>query len=411
MMKILHTSDWHLGQTFYDYDRTAEQQDMLRQITEVVRNEQPDAMVVCGDVFHTGNPSSKAVEMYNRALLEMHEACPTMQIVVTAGNHDSASRLVVNNDLWDYFRVTVVGNIARKQDSNRTPDYERHIVTVCGNNGVAKGFIAAVPHCYESNFPAENPDLQREERMAAYFHGLSERIKEQNPGGLPVVLMAHLAVSGSDFSGHDNIGGMETRDLAVFGNGYDYVALGHIHTPQDVSERVRYCGTPIPVNFGERFEHSVSIVNLETGEKPVVKTHKIRNIIPLHDFPATPHPFAEVLEKIKDYPADELCYLRLMIKVDETMTPLADTLVAEAIKEKLCRVCRIQTFCEEAPSSQSKTTTVSLTGIELKTKTPLEVAEMFFKMKGIKISDRQREMIQQATIIAEQNKKEDNNEA
>mgnify|MGYP000320360227 CR=1 FL=1 len=92
-MKILHTSDWHLGHTLYNYDRTAEQQAFLRQLTRIVTEEQPDAMVVSGDIYHYSSPAAATQKMYTDAMLNIHQACPGMAIVVTAGNHDSSSKL------------------------------------------------------------------------------------------------------------------------------------------------------------------------------------------------------------------------------------------------------------------------------------------------------------------------------
>ena len=425
-MKILHTSDWHLGQVFHDYDRSEEQRDMLRQITDIVTTEQPDALVVSGDVFHTGSPSSTALEMYNEAILGMHEACPQMQIVVTAGNHDSAARLVVNNSLWEHFNVSVIGHVAKHKDENRTPDYEPHVIKVCDNNKNVLGYIAAIPHCYESNFPTENPELQRKERMTAYFEELNEYVKSVNTEGLPTVLMAHMAVTGCDFAGHDMIGGMECKDADVLGSGYDYVALGHIHTPQNINERVRYCGTPIPVNFGEKFEHSVSIVTLEKGEKPVVETKAIKNLIPLHDFPTQlpdadvkeeeldekhrPLPFNEVLDKLREFDPDKRCYLRLIVKVDDTLSPLANAQIAEVVKGKKCRYCLIKPFIYKKDKDEAEAKRqVKLDVGSLKEKSPLDIAQMFFAMKGLELTDTKAEMIRISTEKAEQNTKEDNN--
>lgn len=423
-MKILHTSDWHLGQVFYDYDRSEEQRDMLCQITDIVAAEQPDALVVSGDLFHTGSPSSAAVEMYNKALLAMHSACPTMHIVVTAGNHDSAARLVVSNDLWAHFNVNVIGHVAKFKDQNLAPNYEPHLIKVCNKNGNTVGYIVGIPHCYESNYPTLDPNLQRKERAIAYYEGLAEYVKSVNTDNLPVVLMAHMAINGCDYAGHDVIGGMESRDATIFGKGYDYVALGHIHTPQNINERVRYCGTPIPVNFGEKFEHSVSIVTIEKDKTPIIETKTIKNLIPLHDFPTQlpapdaleeeldevhrPLPFNEVLEKLRMFDPDKQCYLRLVVKVDDTLSPLANAQILDAIKDKKCRYCLIKPFMYKKEKERVELSSKVNIGVDsLREKTPLEIAKLFFAMKGMELTASKEQMINDATIIAEQNKKED----
>ncbi len=115
-MKLLHTSDWHLGHSLYNFDRTAEQQAFLKQLTEAVRTHRPDALLISGDVYHYSSPSASTQRMYTDAILAIHDACPTMQIIVTAGNHDSSSRLEIDSNLWKHFRVHVIGSIDRKDN-------------------------------------------------------------------------------------------------------------------------------------------------------------------------------------------------------------------------------------------------------------------------------------------------------
>lgn len=416
-MKIIHTSDWHLGQAFYNYDRSDEHKDMLRQIVEIVGKEQPDALLVSGDIYHTGNPSNAAVEIYNKALLQMHLACPSMQIVVIAGNHDSAARLVVNNALWQHFKVSILGQVARNDDAAHTPLYDANIISIRDGQGDVLGYVAAVPHCYESNFPADDASLQREERLRAYFQGLLDYVGTLNASGKPVVVMAHLAVSGCNMAGHDAIGGMETKELAALGAGYDYLALGHIHSPQDLDARVRYCGSPIPVNFGEMYQHSVSVVEVEHGQEPIVRKHDIANIIPLVDFP-TPLPdadaqedkldadkrplsYQDVLQRIEEF-EDRLCYMRVVVKQDATFSALAETRIAEIVKGKKVRVCKVQPFAYKTKTSNDVAAPERhLTKDELKNKSPLEIAEMFFRQRGIELTDKQRKMIQSCTNQAQ----------
>ena len=91
-MKILHTSDWHLGHTLYNYDRKEEQQDMLQQIIDITRKEQPDAFLLSGDVYDIPQPSASAQQLFSECMAQLHKAVPGMRIIVTAGNHDSGMR-------------------------------------------------------------------------------------------------------------------------------------------------------------------------------------------------------------------------------------------------------------------------------------------------------------------------------
>ncbi len=173
-----------------------------------------------------------------------------MQIIITAGNHDSSSKLSeINRNLWKYAGVTVVGSIRR--DEAGQVDLERHIVEVKNGCGELKGYVIALPHVYPQNFPALDEEVPREERQYHFIQTLLNRVKERNQRNLPVVLMAHLALTGSDITGQDDgRGGMEYTDIRLMGEGYDYLALGHIHFPQTLSGgRARYCGSPLPVRL------------------------------------------------------------------------------------------------------------------------------------------------------------------
>ena len=110
-MKILHTSDWHLGHTLYNFDRTEEQTAMLAQIIDIVREEKPDAFLLSGDVYHTSQPSAAVQKMFTDAIVQIHEANPDMTIVITAGNHDSGTKHEIFKTPWQALKVFSVGNI------------------------------------------------------------------------------------------------------------------------------------------------------------------------------------------------------------------------------------------------------------------------------------------------------------
>lgn len=384
MFKFIHTSDWHLGQNFYGYDRSEEQADFLRQLVDIVHQHQPDALLVSGDIFHTAAPSSAAVTLYVNAMLDIHDACPTMAIVVIAGNHDSASRLQCDSRLWERAGVRVLGGIAR--DSEGLADLDRHIIHVEG-----KGIVAAVPFAYPASFPLVNDEhVGSDQRQPVYFQSLLDRVNAQNPAQLPVVLMAHLAVNGSDFTGHE-VGMMECVEVGVLGNGYDYAALGHIHRPQDVSERARYCGTPLAVSFDEQCEHSASIVEIDAhGSLPRVTTKRIYNIKPLRTIPAgSPVDFETALEQLQVLVPDERAYVRLNVLVDRYLPSGAQERAALAVADKQCRFCEIKKVAIAEASHAVKQMTME----EFNHKHPIEVAQQFYLEKYQRVmTDEEQEM-------------------
>lgn len=182
-MKILHTSDWHLGHTLYSYDRSQEQQAFLSQLATIVAEEKPDALVVSGDIYHYSAPAAATQRMYTDAMLEIHRARPEMVIVVTAGNHDSCSKLEIDSSLWHHFGVKVVGNIERTKEE---VNLEKHLIEV-RNEGELKGYIVAVPHVYPQNFPMLDTETPREQRQARFFQTLLDEVEKLNTQHLPVV--------------------------------------------------------------------------------------------------------------------------------------------------------------------------------------------------------------------------------
>lgn len=332
-MKILHTSDWHLGQVLYDHDRTAEHQDFLRQLGDIIEREKPHALLVCGDVFDRVNPTLAARQLYTHALLDQHDRYPQMQIIVTAGNHDGKSNLDLEGLVWDRLEIKVVGQVERDNDGQLNLD--RHIIEIKDEGGHPMGYVVAVPHIFEQNYPQIDNHDERENRQQRFFQALLDRVKAQNAQHLPVVLSAHLALSGSDFSGHDQqmeIGGMTTVDADQLGDGYDYLALGHIHTPQTFAgekHTARYCGTPIAISFDEKGRHGVSLVTFEEGRKPVIEEIPIRNPKPLLTIPEKAMPFDEALAELAQFPLHEPAYIRLNVLAD---APLPANYVAKIIK-------------------------------------------------------------------------------
>lgn len=395
MFRFIHTSDWHLGQNFYGYDRGEEQSDFLRQLADIVHEQQPDALLVSGDIYHTAAPSSAAVGMYVKGMLDIHKACPTMAIIVIAGNHDSASRLQSESLLWQVAGVTVLGGISR--NSEGLADLDSHIITVKD-----KAIIAAVPYAHPTSFPLiEAGTMDVGLRQQAYFDALLKRVDQRNPNKLPVALMAHLAVSDTDYTGHDRNMEMEWVDIEVLGGGYDYAALGHIHRPQQVSERARYCGTPVPVSFDEQCPHSVSLVEIEGhGSVPVVKELSIKNIRPLHTVPAGDAvPFEEALNKVLERRDIKDAYIRLNVAVERYLPHGAQERAAKVVSEQQGRFCEIKKTALLAAGAGARQMTVE----EFNRKLPIEVADQFFKDKnGQGMTDEEKAMFNYVQQLVEE---------
>lgn len=383
-MKILHTSDWHLGHVLYGYDRTVEQQSMLEQIEGIIKEEQPDVMVVSGDVYHTSQPSAAVQTMFTEAIVAMHEACPTMTIVITAGNHDSGSKYKIFKTPWRAFNVHSIGNI----DKNNP---ESHIIQMPG-----KGFIVAVPYAYERTIPE------------GFFQQLLDKVEERNTDGLPVVMMAHTTVQGCNFTGHDNasetsVGGIDSMPHDAFGKGYDYLALGHIHHAQfihDTNHRMRYSGTPLAVSFDETYDHSVSLVEISKhGEEPKLTVIPIDNPHPLVNLPSEgTASWERAKELLKDFDSDIPAYIRLNVQVEDFLPTGAMEEARSIANGKACRVCHINTTRPERAHSQAKALTVE----ELQKISPLNLVKRYANDKNVVFDKKMEDMFNEVLAALQQ---------
>lgn len=315
-MKIIHTSDWHLGDRLHGWDRADEEEHFFSQLKGVVAKERPDALLVSGDVFDTGTPGNDVAKKFNDALLDIAEACPSMETVVIAGNHDSYSRLVVDESLWLRHHVHVFGIPA--EDGEGAAVFAENVVDI-----PQKGVVAAVPFCHERNFPSVK-GAQGTSRMREYFAGMAQFAAEMAKDR-PCVLMAHLAVGReTDFTGQDKsmaVGGQECVDPDALGAGYDYIALGHIHCPQWIrggKKVARYCGTPRAIHFDETYEHGVDIVEVEHGVEPSLRTEVLK---PMRDVVTVGGKeglaFDDALKAVESLDAPAETYVRLNVALGE----------------------------------------------------------------------------------------------
>ena len=387
-MKILHTSDWHLGHMLYDYDRSDEQKDMLRQIAGIVAQHKPDVFLLCGDVFHTSQPSAAVQTMFTRALIQIRKANPSMTIVAIAGNHDSGTKHEIFREAWNELNVFSIGNIDIE-------NIERQIIKIDG-----KGYIVAVPYCYERNIPD------------GFYQKLLDAVAHSNSENLPVVMAAHTTISGCDFNGHDKateytVGGIDSFDLTKLGEGYDYLALGHIHRPQYIGNKhnVRYSGTPRPVSFDERFAHSVSIVTIEkTGQTPEIEEIPIVNPRNLVNLPAQgAATWDEAKTLLRQFPDNESAYIRLNVEIDDYLPSDATAEAQSIAKEKKCRFCYINAIRKNRlQQSDSKTLTIE----EFKNEKPIDIAARYASDTGKNFDNDMRELFEETVRLVEEEGKQ-----
>jgi exonuclease SbcD len=389
-MKAIHTSDWHLGHLLYNFPRSTEQQDMLRQMTEVVGSERPDVLLIAGDVFDTIQPSAAVQTLLADALAAIHRASPETVILCIAGNHDSGSKHMIFHTPWLALNVHMVGNIS--VDS----PLDDYIFAIPG-----KGFVVAVPFAADRYMPDD------------VFRRLLQRVEERNEEGLPVFLMAHLAMAHCDARGHEAygdglIGGLNCQELEALGQGYDYVALGHIHRLQsmDAEGRVRYCGTPLPVSFDEvdrDNRHGVLVVDsCRHGDVPSVRHLPFRNLRPLVNIPPqgfTSWPEAKTAlqayidEGRSSYllPEEPGSYVRLNVEVEDRLPAGAADEAIRLTADTSCRLCLINS--RRKPKADDDASARSFSPSELEQLDVMEVARMAIEDRGEIFDEEMREVL------------------
>lgn len=251
-MKLLHTADWHLGKRLYRYDLSDDHARFLDWLAETVEQRQIDGLLIAGDVFDTTNPNDGSMQLYYQFLTRMLPLQRT--IIITGGNHDSASKLNAPRDLLRHLNIHIIGCT--------TGNCQEEIVRL--TNRSTDLMVAAVPYLRDSDLRQSISGQTYEDRVEAVRMGIRnhyQRIADHcqaEYAGVPVLAMGHLYMNGATVSESEReihtVGGQAAFTADQFPAGFDYVALGHIHVPQRVGPggSVQYSGSPIPLSFGER---------------------------------------------------------------------------------------------------------------------------------------------------------------
>jgi exonuclease SbcD len=270
-MRVFHTADWHLGQTFHEYDREYEHACFLEWLLREIGSRKPDAMLVSGDVFDSVNPPASAQRMYYEFLQQAADVHPGLQMVVTAGNHDAAARLEAPAPLLKRINVHVVGTVGRTEDAGI--DYPKFLVPLKNDAGEVRALVLAVPFLRLADLPPTPgaADVYRA-GVAAFYASLTEQaraLRDTRHPGAVLIGMGHCHLTeGAESRDSERrlvVGGLESLGADLFPRELCYVALGHLHKPQSFDEgRVQYSGSPIPLSFSERTYHH-RICELEFG--------------------------------------------------------------------------------------------------------------------------------------------------
>ena len=278
MIRILHTADWHLGQTFFGYDRTEEHEAFLDWLAGEILRQEIDALIIAGDVFDVSNPSAASQSIYYRFIYRVTAENPNLQIVIVAGNHDSAARLEAPLPLLQAMRTEVRG-VVRKLEGG-VVDYDHLCVELKNRQGEVELLCMAVPFLRQGDYPVvQTEGNPYSEGVRELYTQLLRKLWKRRKPNQAILAIGHLQATGSeiaekDYSERTVIGGLECVSPEAFPEQIAYTALGHIHKAQRVSgrENVRYAGSPIPMSFAERhYHHGVVMVAFPVFLPPVVR--------------------------------------------------------------------------------------------------------------------------------------------
>ena len=362
-MRILHTSDWHIGRSLYEKRRYDEHAALLDWMAETLRSQRIDVLLIAGDVFDTSAPSHRAQELYYRFLCQA-AGTGCRHVVVTAGNHDSPSFLDAPRELLRFLNVHVVGTAMAPP--------ENEALVLRDSAGQAELIVCAVPYLRERDLRSVDAGESLEDKGRKVITGLREHYgqvcarAEQERRALgrpvPIVAMGHLFTAGGKKQDHDGVRDLYIGTLAhapadIFPPCVDYLALGHLHAPQQVDRRetMRYSGAPLPMGFGEAGqEKSVCVVEFSAPDGPTVLPNAQD---PLAPAPPTvrlvPVPVFQPLERIRGDLATiqqrlraladtgEAIWIEVIYDGDAIQGGLRETLEAEVAESNLT-LLRIQ---------------------------------------------------------------------
>ncbi len=272
MLKILHTSDWHIGKKIYGIDLSADHKLFFKWLVEIIVKQQVNALVISGDIFDLSNPSVESRTLYYDILVELQKA--NCQVIITGGNHDSPMVLNAPRELLKALNISVVGKLPKETAEMFIP--------IKNNIGNIEAIVIAVPYLREFDLnidiSARNyADRAEQLRKAIYqlYNNLADEVSIQFQN-IPKIAMGHFMGIGSTISDSERelqIGNLNAFEINTTTNGFDYMALGHIHKPQQIKSNipVYYSGAPISLSFSE-FNDKKNIRLIE------IDNYKISNI-------------------------------------------------------------------------------------------------------------------------------------
>ena len=390
-MKFLHTADWHLGLEFYHHDRSREHAAFLSWLLRTLQQEAVDVLLISGDIFDLHNPAQSSVRMFYKFLRQAQEAMPDLQMIVTAGNHDSAPRLEAPMPLLFGENLHIVGTIPRTDLGQ--PDYQQLVIPLKNKAGHVEAWCLAIPFLRAGDMATrggDNSDGYNAD-VARFYADTEAEVQKLKTPEQAVIAMGHLQVTEAQLVEGDSIehripGETDGLPAGTFSAELAYVALGHVHRAQALGgrEEVRYCGSPLPLSFAEKdYEHQVIFFETASGKVHAIRPVPVPVNVSLLSIPKTHQPLEKVLEELEKLPnrrpadaTDEEPIIEVRVQLDGTETAVQYR-IEEALEGKAVRLANINRKWEVLTRSDD-TKTRSQNPEALHTLTPISIFEKRF---------------------------------
>jgi exonuclease SbcD len=362
-MRLLHTSDWHLGQSLHNFERHYEHQRFLDWLLDTAVAEQADALLIAGDIFDNANPSAASQKQLYRFLQQAKARMPQLNLIVIAGNHDSPGRLEAPGPLLEAHGTRVIGAVQR--DADGVIDVESLVLPLTGRSGAVEAWCLAVPFLR----PGDVPRVEAEEGADPYLAGIALLYKQalelalaRRADGQAILAMGHCHMVDGQMSNDSErrivIGGTEMLPAGIFDPAIAYAALGHLHLAQSVGKQqhIRYCGSPIPLSFAEvGYQHQILRIDIDGAAVREITPLMVPRSVDLLRIPARPSPLAQVLEElaaleVADAPSDQQPFLEVRVLLDAPEPGLRSR-IETALDGKPVRLAKIETSSAARASS------------------------------------------------------------
>ncbi len=354
-MKLIHLSDLHLGKRVNDISMLDDQEYILNEIIQIIDGEQPDAVLIAGDVYDKGVPSAEAVTLLDDFLFQLSQR--HLPVLIISGNHDSPERLSFGGRLMAGAGIYL------------SPAYNGSITPITLSDAYGNVKFWLLPFVKPAHVRRYFPD----ESIENYTDAIRVAIQHMN---LDVdtrnVLLTHQFITGAETceSEEIHVGGSDNVDASVFAD-FDYVALGHLHGAQNIgSNRIRYCGTPLKYSFSE-VQHYKSVTVVDLGAKGDLNVHTIP-LTPRHDMREITGTFAQLTDKTYYSATVTDDYLHIILTDEED--------VLEAIGQ--LRVIFPNIMRLSYDNARTRNSQVIDSAEQVKRKTPLDLFEELYELQN-----------------------------